>query len=165
MHMTQLNHQQEAIADSFLQHLFNKSSEMIISGPGGVGKTFLMAHMIDQIMPRYSAMCSMMNIKPEYTQVTMTATTNKAAEVLAQSTKRPAQTIHSFLNLKVQDDFSTGQSKLIKSGGFQVYQNQVIFIDESPLIDSQLYRMSQEALHDCKIVYVGDYCQLSPVME
>src|SRR5690606_25117534 len=38
-------------------------------------------------------------------------------------------------------------------------------IDEYSMIDSELKRIIHEGTHKCKIVYVGDHCQLNPVME
>jgi exodeoxyribonuclease-5 len=160
-----LNAGQQAAADGFFQFLFEPHNEMIISGPGGVGKTFLMGHLIDEIMPQYHRTCLMMGIKPEYDQVVMAATTNKAAEVLSVSTGRPTETIHSFLNLKVTDDFATGKSKLTKTGAWTVHQKKIVFIDESSMIDGDLLAMIREGTCKCKIIYVGDHCQLSPIME
>ena len=76
---TTLNQGQQAAADGFFSFLFSTNSQMIISGPGGVGKTYLMGHMIDRVMPEYFNTCTLMGIKPEYDGVVMTATTNKAA--------------------------------------------------------------------------------------
>lgn len=160
-----LNQGQQAAADGFFQFLFDKENELIISGPGGVGKTFLMGYLIDQIMPRYQQTCSMMGIPTEYNEVMMTATTNKAAEVLSLATGRPAQTIHSFLNLKVQDDYKTGKSLLTKTRNWQIHNNKIIFVDEASMIDHPLLTMIREGTYKCKIIYVGDHCQLAPVME
>jgi exodeoxyribonuclease-5 len=162
---TTLNQGQQAAASGFFQFLFEPHNEMIISGPGGVGKTFLMGHLIDTIMPQYHSTCAMMGIRPEYDQVVMTATTNKAAEVLSSSTGRPSETIHSFLNLKVTDDYATGKSKLTKTGAWTVHQRKIVFIDESSMIDGDLLEMIREGTCKCKVVYVGDHCQLSPIME
>lgn len=160
-----LNEGQQAAADGFFQFLFDKGNELIISGPGGVGKTFLMGFLIDEIMPRYQQTCRMMGIPSEYNDVIMTATTNKAADVLAQATGRPAQTIHSFLNLKVTDDYATGKSKLTKTRNWKIHNNMIIFVDEASMIDYPLLEMIREGTHKCKIVFVGDHCQLAPVME
>lgn len=160
-----LNEGQQAAADGFFQFLFDKDNELIISGPGGVGKTFLMGYLIDQIMPRYQQTCSMMGIPTEYNEVMMTATTNKAAEVLSLATGRPAQTIHSFLNLKVQDDYKTGKSLLTKTRNWQIHSNKIIFVDEASMVDHPLLTMIREGTYKCKIIYVGDHCQLAPVME
>lgn len=160
-----LNQGQKQAAEGFFEFLLSGDKELIISGPGGVGKTFLMGHMIDQVMPQYHATCSMMGIKPEYDEVVMTATTNKAAEVLSQSTGRPSQTIHSFLRLQVRDDYKTGRSILTKRKDYTVQSNKIIFVDEASMIDRSLHQMIKESAYKCKIIYVGDHCQLSPVME
>lgn len=160
-----LNQGQQAAADGFFQFLFEDSKELIISGPGGVGKTFLMGYMIDTTMPRYAEACALMGIKAQYTEVVMTATTNKAAEVLGIATGRPASTIHSFLALKVQDDYATGKSLLTKTREWRIHHNKIIFIDEASMIDKALLDMIREGTCNCKIIYVGDHCQLAPIQE
>lgn len=161
----QLNAGQTAAADGFFEFLMNPGKELIISGPGGVGKTFLMGYLIDTIMPRYEAMCALMGMKAEYNDVVMTATTNKAAEVLANATGRPTQTVHSLFNLKVVDDYGTGKSTLTKTRNWRVHSNKIIFVDESSMIDQPLLNLIREGSHNCKIIYVGDHCQLAPIME
>lgn len=160
-----LNQKQKVAAEEFFQFLFSNDKEFIISGSAGVGKTLLMGYLIDVIMPRYLEMCKILNTKPDYDQVIMTATTNKAASVLAHSTQRPTQTIHSFLNLTVKEDFSNGRTILTKTRSWTVHENLILFIDEASLIDSALYKILQEGTANCKIVYVGDHNQLAPVME
>lgn len=160
-----LNQGQQAAADGFFDFLFSADKELIISGPGGVGKSFLMGYLIDEIMPRYEKMCSLLNQPVKYRDVHMTATTNKAAEVLAQATGRPCDTVHSFLGLKVTDDFSTGVSKLSKTNNWKVHQRIILFVDESSMVDTTLLKYIREAMLECKVVYVGDHCQLAPVKE
>lgn len=160
-----LNQGQQEAADGFFQFLFDKSSEIVISGPGGVGKTYWMGYMIDEILPRYFKTCELMGIKPQLKDVVMTATTNKAAEVLGIATGRPASTIHSFLGLKVQDDYKTGESNLTKTREWRIHHNMIIFIDEASMIDRKLLENIREATCNCKIIYVGDHCQLAPVKE
>lgn len=160
-----LNLGQQAAANAFMSFLFSPEKEFVISGPGGTGKTHLMSYLIDETMPQYHDTCKMMGVDPEFTEVVMTATTNKAAEVLAQATQRPTSTIHSFLNLKVTDDFTTGQSRLTKTLNWMVHEKKILFVDECSMTDSPLYGMIQEGMHKSKVVYVGDHCQLAPVME
>lgn len=160
-----LNAGQQAAADGFFSFLFSTTPELNISGPGGVGKTFLMGYLIDEILPRYHQTCAMMGIPVEYDEVVMTATTNKAAEVLGIATGRPAQTIQSYMNLKVMDDYKTGKSSLIKTRSWRVHQKKIIFVDEASMIDSSLLSMIREGTHQCKIIYVGDHCQLAPITE
>lgn len=160
-----LNQGQQAAADGFFAFLFEQHNEIIISGPGGVGKTYLMGYLIDNIMPRYLHSCELMGVKPEYQTVIMTATTNKAAEVLGVQTNRPTQTIQSFLKLIVKDNYANGTSTLSKARGWDIHKNVIIFIDEASMIDRQLLEFIRSSTHKCKIVYVGDHCQLAPVKE
>ena len=160
-----LNQGQKAAAEGFFNFLFSDQKELIISGPGGVGKTFLMSYLIDKIIPEYQNACQLLGKPSVYDTVTMTATTNKAAEVLSVATNRPTQTIHSYLGLIIYDDYVTGKSILKKTRSWTVHQNEIIFIDEASMIDTDLLKLIHEGTKDCKIVYVGDHCQLAPVME
>lgn len=160
-----LNQGQQEAADGFFEFLLSDEKEMIICGPAGVGKTFLLGHLIDKVLPKYHDLCKIMGITEKFFDVNLTATTNKSADVLSQAANRPVGTIQSFLNLRVQDDWETGRSKLAKTSNWHVHVNKVIFIEECSMIDSPLDKMIQEGTHDCKIVYVGDHCQLAPVME
>lgn len=163
--MSVLNQGQKAAAEGFFNFLFSNDKEFIISGPAGTGKTFLMGYLIDTILPRYYDMCSIMGIPPIYDKVMMTATTNKAAEVLSQATNRPTKTIHSFLNLHVKTDYHTGKTYLEKGSNWKVHTNFILFIDEASMIDYDLLQAIREGTANCKIVYVGDHCQLAPVAE
>lgn len=160
-----LNEGQTKAAEGFFSFLLSDDKELIISGGGGVGKTYTMGYLIDEIMKRYFEMCKLLDIEVIYDGVEMTATTNKAAEALALATGRPTGTIHSFLNLKVMDDFSTGKSKITRTRNWYEHNNKIIFIDECSMIDSNLYREILAGTVNCKIVYVGDHCQLAPVGE
>lgn len=160
-----LNQGQQEAADGFFQFLFSDQTEYAISGPGGVGKTHLMSNLIDRTIPQYQQTCQMMGLDAQFDEVFMTATTNKAAEVLSQATQRPTSTIQSLMNLKVKKDWSTGGSKLIKKESWKVHEKKIIFIDECSMIDSQLLSHIHEGTLNCKIVYVGDHCQLAPVKE
>ena len=160
-----LNAGQQEAADGFFQFLLGPNKEMGITGPGGTGKTFLLGHMIDQIMPQYFQTCSLMGMDPVYTEVDMTSTTNKAAEVLSLDCKRPTSTIQSFLNLKVSEDYSTGKSSLSKTNSWMVHQKKILFVDECSLVDTPLHNIIHEGTQDCKIVYVGDHCQMAPITE
>lgn len=160
-----LNQDQKHAADEFLNFLFSHEKEFIISGPAGVGKTYLMNYIIDNTMPRYHEMCQLIGMKPEYDNVVMTATTNKAADVLSRSVGRPSSTVHSFFNLTIKDDYSTGTSELKQTNRWVVHQKKIIFIDESSMIDTNLWKMLHEGTMNCKLVYVGDRHQLAPVHE
>ncbi len=163
--MSTLNAGQLAAAEAFFEFLFNNENELIISGAGGVGKTFLMSHLIDTILPNYQNTCKMLGMTIQYTNVVMTASTNKAAEVLAVATKRPTQTIHSFLGLRVQDNYHTGESTIVKTKKWKIHSDLIIFLDEASMADHKLLDIIRESTLNCKLIYVGDHCQLAPVKE
>ena len=127
-----LNQGQKEAAEAFFEFLFDPNANgFIVSGPAGVGKTYWMGYIIDIIMPRYLETCKLIGIDPDYEGVTMTATTNKAAEVLEHATGRTTQTIHSFLNLTIYEDYENGNTKLNKNPRtWVVHSNKIIFIDE-----------------------------------
>lgn len=161
-----LNAGQQAAADEFFQFLLSDEIEFDIRGPGGVGKTFLMSHLIDVVVPMYEKQCALLGIEPTFDKIEMTATTNKAAEVLEQAVGRPVSTIHSLLRLKVQNDYKTGEQKLTRRKDWGQHEKTLMFIDEGSMIDSPLYfQIHAAAGYGTKIVYVGDHCQLPPVME
>jgi hypothetical protein len=157
---------QQKVAEGFFNWLFRTDQpELCISGPGGVGKTFMMGHFIDSTIPKYVDMCKMMGIDPLYDMVDMTATTNKAAEILGRSTKRHTQTLQSLLKLGVWNDYRTGKSKLVKKRDAGYHYRKVIFVDESSMMGTELRAFLKELAPGCKIVYVGDDCQLAPIGE
>lgn len=160
-----LNTGQKAAADGFFAFLLSDDKEFTLSGAAGFGKTFLMGKLIDEIIPRYHRSCELLGMPPVFTNVVMTATTNKAADVLSEATGRPTQTVHSFFNLKVKEDFSSGKTTITPTNNWQVHENLIIFVDEAFTIDKTLLKYIHEGTKNCKIVYVGDKDQLPPVME
>lgn len=159
------NQGQKLASEKFFSFLFSPEKEMGITGPGGVGKTALMGYMTDKVMPEYLNACKMVGIAPKYETVFWTATTNKAAEVLSRAANRPTTTLASLLSLKVSENTETGVTKLTKTNGWKIIEKAIIFVDESSMIDIDLYNLLHEATLNCKIVYVGDHCQLAPVKE
>lgn len=159
-----LNAGQKAAADGFLGFLFGNDKELIISGPGGSGKTFLLGHMINEIMPLYEKTASTLGVQTKYRSVNMVATTHKAAEALANSTKYNTGTIQSLLNLVVQTDYSTGKTKLVRSKKTEPVENQIIVCDEASFVDPNLHMYAESIPYNCKVIWVMDHCQLPPVM-
>lgn len=109
-------------------------------------------------------MGSLLGKKP-ITEWALTATTNKAAEVLQNATGIEASTIHSFLGLRVQNDFESGRSKIIRKGNSEIVENTLIVVDECSMVDSELRKYIDQSTINCKILFVGDHCQMAPVME
>lgn len=162
----QLNEGQEAAAQAVFQFLLSEDREFILSGPAGVGKTFMMDYIATNIMEQYRNGCKLLGIPITLNRVQFTATTNKAAEVLRNSIGQDAMTIHSFLGLKVREDFRKGTYKLEPTGASVVHSHTVLFCDESSMIDKVLHGFISKFLdNSCKIIYVGDHCQMAPVGE
>lgn len=156
---------QQKGAEAFFTFLMSDATEFVLSGGAGVGKTFLMSHLCRKVMKDYEDACVMMGIEALFDELVFTATTNKAAEVLEQSLGLPVQTIHSYLGLRVFNDFKTGKQRLEKTGNFTIRHKKIVFIDESSMIDTNLHNIIRGAFKDSKIIYVGDHAQMAPVEE
>ena len=159
-----LNQGQKDAADDLYRWLMKPDEKhIILSGPGGVGKSYLISYLIDELIPRYHKMCDLVNIPPVYTQVNLTAMSNKAVEVLSESTGMPCSTAHSFLGLIVVNDYSTGATKIKKGKKWQIHSNSIIIIDEYSMEDYRFFQFLNESTLNCKIIHVGDHCQLAAV--
>ena len=133
----------------------------VLEGYSGTGKSTLVKTLLDKL-PGLMKTAKLINPKyPDY-KVELTATTNKAAENLAHITGSTATTIHSFLGLQVQTDYKTKTTKLVPRSAKGVADT-IIFIDEASYIDSQLLDLIFKMTRNCKIVFMGDPAQLSPV--
>lgn len=153
--------------DKIKEFLLSDEMELILTSGPGCGKSFLCGYIANVVFPIYKKTCQLINKVP-YRDIYITATTNKAAEVLSQSTQCEVSTIHSLLNLIVQEDFDTGEVKLkrAKKSGWEVTDsiyNNFIIIDEASMINEELYKYIQQGTLNCKILYVGDKDQLAPV--
>lgn len=166
VHNMQLNTDQQKAADTIFSFLVSSKRELIISGPGGTGKTTLMKYIKDILMDKYENSCRILNMTPMIHTVAYTATTNKAAEVLRDATNEDASTIHSFLSLKVRNNYRTGKSVISKTDGTVVHSNLLLFIDEGSMLDREMLEIIREQLdHTCKIIYIADHCQLPAIFE
>lgn len=159
-----LTRDQQKAADLFVNFILDPNQkEMILTGGGGTGKTFLIKYLADLLNTKVKDTCTLLGLERKYYLVMFTATTNKAATVLREKLGR-GDTIHSVLGLKVQNDFRTGTTYLARTGAWSTHSYCLVFIDECSMIDQELYNYIHEALDNtCKIVYVGDKNQLVPV--
>lgn len=159
-----LNSDQEKAAEELMKWLMRTDSrEIILSGPGGVGKSYLISYLIDVLIPKYESLCELVNLPGKYEFVNLTATSNKAADGLAESTNKPVSTIHSFLGLIVKNDFNTGKTYLQRGRKWQMHHNTVLIVDEYSMENHDLWKQIKESTVNCKIIHVGDHCQLSAV--
>lgn len=164
--LSTLNEEQMKALDDFFSFMLSNDKYYHLTGPGGTGKTYTLARIMDEGMKRYEQACKLFNIPQTIFTFALTATTNKAAEVLSQAVGVPAQTIHSYMGFKVFVDYTTGQQKLsVKNPNMSPKYNELIIIDESSMIDFQLYTLLEKYTHNCKFLFVGDHCQMAPVQE
>ena len=161
-----LNPDQERAAQEFFQFLFSPAKEFSISGPAGTGKTFLMQKLLNETLVEFYNASKLLGSETRKYEIVLCATTNKAADVLAQATGRTTATIHSHLNLVVRDNYKTGVSSVKPTNQWTVHSNQLVFVDEGSMIDKALYDFICQGFDNtCKIVYLGDHCQMAPVHE
>ena len=134
----------------------------LLGGYSGTGKTTLVKHLLGQLEDFMQTVRLIDPSAPDYI-VALTATTNKAAEAFAQLSGQAVTTIHSFLGLRVQTDYSTGKSSLV-SKHHERKRGYLLFIDEASYVDSDLLSLIFQLTEKCKIVFMGDPAQLTPVM-
>ena len=153
---------QQAALESFTSFLFDPSEQVfVLEGYAGTGKSTLVDTLL-QRLPGLQQMQQLINLNSTDYTVELTATTNKAAEALMAISKQPVVTIHSFLGLRVDTDYRTKEVRLI-SNGAAAKENRLIFIDEASYVDSYLLEQIFKLTKNCKIVFMGDPAQLTPV--
>lgn len=164
-----LSDSQEVACGAFQDFLGNAmQKEFLLSGAAGTGKTFLVEYLIQLARDEHELARL---IKPTTPGMTFhfTATTNKAAKVLADALGEPAKTIHQALGLTVRQDYRTGKQYLQKNKdkGVSLHYSTLV-IDEASMCNRELLRHIHDAataIPTCKILYVGDKYQLPPVKE
>ena len=164
--LSSLNDSQRVIAEDLLSKVekalrSNVEVEMenrvfSIRGSAGCGKSFLTASLVAEF-------------KNITNKMMLTAPTHRALAVLtkmAEEHKIEARTIHSYLKCKVVENYSTGTLELVQSLDKPVEPVDILFIDESSLVNSALFEMVQTQLFNNTIkvvVFVGDNNQLLPI--
>ena len=113
-----LNADQKEAADQIFHFLSSDDKEFSLTGPAGTGKTYLMKYIMTDLLADYEKTCKLLGIEPKIFTIALTATTHKAAEVLSNALSYPTKTIHSYLHLKLQNDYQTGQSTIMPKSSF-----------------------------------------------
>ena len=159
--ITLTDDQQKAL-DLFQDFLLDPTETVfVLRGYSGCGKSTLVRTIIDQ-MPKFWKTAKLINPKVQELQIKLTATTNKAAENLGQITGMNVGTIHSFLSLRVMTDYRTNVTTLTPRTQTPK-EGYLLFVDEASYIDKSLMRWIFQLTRNCKIVFVGDPAQLTPV--
>ena len=140
-------------------------SVFVLSGYSGTGKSTLVSHLVEELPNLFKMLKTIDPGNKNYNwSIALTATTNKAAEAFSYLTGQDVTTIHSFLGIRVQTDYKTGENRLAlsRSAGGPV-TNHVIFIDEASYVDKQLLDLIFKRTKNCKVVFIGDPAQIAPV--
>jgi len=157
---------QSLTIDTFTQWMPDESQKyMVIQGAAGTGKSTLIKHLA-LLIQKYQQMCSLLvkkNQNGEEFEVNLAATTNPAVAVLEDLTGMAGSTIHALLGLRVINDYATGKKKLIPTRDSRELSNRIIILDEASMIDDNLWEMIDSRTPSCKILIIGDKCQLAPV--
>jgi exodeoxyribonuclease-5 len=153
-----LNDQQKDVI-SQIDDFINNPNEfaMTISGWAGTGKTTLM-----EIVNRRYWMSH---------TVHFAATTHKAAGVLKEKVGKKVFTVNSLFGIMIETDMD-GETydvskKARKLADDKVKPNSIIIIDEASMLSIQNYIdvILKAKERKCKIIFIGDSAQLSPVNE
>ena len=111
---------QQVLMDEYIKFILDPARPVfVINGRPGCGKTFMVKPLIEKTEEITQFLSTL--LKDDNTlNVVLTATTNKAAEVLSEKTGIQASTIHSFLGLRVFNDYSTGKSKISTTNSYSI---------------------------------------------
>ncbi len=168
--MIKLSPSQQEACDKFRIFLRDpKKTEFLLSGFAGSGKSFLIKYLLQLVEDEYKLIRLIAPNTPK-TCFHFTATTNKAANVLANMLQKPTRTTHQALGLVVQVNFNKGTTFLTKKkddAGIDLTHS-VLIIDEASMINHQLLaiiRKLTKKAKNCKVLYIGDSYQLSPIKE
>ena len=149
--MIQLTADQQHAHDKIIEFLDGPPGEFVLKGYSGTGKSTLVSDILAST--RTTAL-------PLIKDLSLTATTNKAAEVLASATGYSTTTIHKLLGLRVLKDHLSNKTRLVLKGNAEVLYNTILVVDEASMIDPELRLKIKQRTSGCHILYIGDPAQL-----
>ena len=138
---------------------------MIIQGDSGTGKSTLIKMMMHYIRSTEKMYQLLLQEETAKWQINLTATTNKAVQVLSDMLEIEVRTIHSVLQLKIVNNFKTGEVDLKPGRGYELIRDALIIIDEASFIDDKLFEYINSTTVNCKIILIGDQYQLAPIKQ
>lgn len=145
----------------FINSSYNKLDyKRALVGPAGTGKTYLVKALIQ-------------NCQLSYSVIGLAAPTHKACRVLGESiglANIHPSTLQSDLGLRLNfdvDKFDINNPPFDPKGKIKIGQYKIYIVDEASMINRGLMTLLEKvcATHQCKIIYIGDNSQLSPVNE
>lgn len=153
-----LNSQQKKVLEQ-IDAFINSPDEfaMTVSGWAGTGKTTLMEIVNNRYWMGHT--------------IHFAATTHKAAGVLKEKVKKKVSTVNSLFGIMIETDMEEENydvsRKSRKVSKDKVKPHSIIIIDEASMLSVQNYiDVVKKAMErKCKIIFIGDSAQLSPVNE
>ena len=134
-----------------LQLLSDLKPSIITGGPG-TGKSTIIQGLIEC----FKTVCG------GHTRIRLAAPTNKAKNRMSIITGRPADTLHTLLEIDYMSDdgkeigFTRGRNNPINAD--------LIIIDEASMINDEMACSLTEAIADeCKVIFIGDINQIPPI--
>lgn len=167
MNWNSLTEEQKAAGSKFLNFLMDESHrEFYLFGSAGCGKTFLARYFIEHIHNQYLKTNKALGLDPKYVNLSLTATTNKAVEVLhnLNISGVEVETVYQLFGVTVKENYSNGTTYLNDEDA-QPVSNTVIFVDECSMLPIKMLNIIRHKGKNSKIVFIGDRYQLAPVKE
>jgi hypothetical protein len=160
-----LTKDQQNVKSAFINFMLDPDeTRFVISGYAGTGKSTLTSTLISELPAILKTVAVLdPNASQDDWDYYLTATTNKAAEALYHLTGVPVDTIHSFLGLRVENDYKNNTTSLVPTRKTQELSSLILFIDEASYIDMNLLVWINSLTKRCKVVFLGDPAQLAPV--
>lgn len=146
--------------DEFMQN--PDINEMGLVGPPGRGKSWLINQFILGLHTENRIMNHLLD-ESNNVNLALTATSNESANLISETCGISATTIHSLLGLRVMDNYTNGDTYLVKTKNYKYRYGMLVIIDEAGWVNEELLDIIRTTLYDCKILYVYDHKQLTSV--
>lgn len=159
--VVQLTNDQDSAVKGLIEFInspYNKSKSIYgLTGPGGVGKTFVTRYIVSKCkLPNSTIKCC--------------SPTHKACRVFSQAVGLNVDTIQSTFGFRLNlnlDDFDYKNPAFTPISTPKLENIQLLICDESSMLNASLvtYIINKCQEHNIKVLFIGDSSQLAPVRE